>query len=98
VKESSTYQAIYQEGWELGYQEGLQIARETRRAEESLRVLLRLGKIVTETPSFNAFEHLRTPADIEAMDYLIERIHQVLSPDETTAPPATVRKSRKKKP
>jgi predicted transposase YdaD len=98
MKESSTYQAILNEGRQEGRQEGRAEGRQEGRTEEALRLLLRLGNNAIGQPAAGIRERLETVHNVEAIESMIERLHHVSSWEELIArPAASARKSRKKK-
>lgn len=74
MRESSTYQAILEEGRQEGRQEGLELG-----LQELRRVLLLQGTRLFGTPSADVVAHLEAESGIERLEELAERIVQVKS-------------------
>jgi hypothetical protein len=83
MKESSTYQAILQEGLQEGLQKGLQKGLQQGLAEgavqEARRLLLRLGTKLLGRPSARAQSALAKIEDLGKLEALIERLGMVES-------------------
>ena len=73
MKESSTYQAILQEGLREGLQEGLAEGAVT----EARKLLLRLGTKKLGRPSARTQAALAKIADVDRLETLIERLETV---------------------
>jgi predicted transposase YdaD len=78
MKESTTYQAILQEGIELGIAKG----KETGVAEEAKRVLLRLGTKRFGPPGPKATAAIESLSDVKRLEQLTDRLLDVASWDE----------------
>jgi predicted transposase YdaD len=77
MKESSTYQAIVQEGLQEGLQKGLQEGRMEGAVQEARKLLLRLGSKQLGPPSARTQATLARISDLERLETLIERLGAV---------------------
>ena len=95
MKESTTYQAIVEEGRQNGRQEG----RQEGEYAHARSVLLRLGRKHLGPPGLTVRDRLDALTDIEAIDLLIDRVDEVATWEELLPPSTSPRpKPRKKKP
>ena len=79
MKESSPYQAILEEGQEIGRVEGQKVGRIVGKAEEARAILLRLGhkRFGDPNPAIQAV--LEGLSEVETLETLIDQILEVES-------------------
>ena len=80
MRESSTYQAILEEGRQEGRQEGIEVGIERLR-----KVLVRLGTHQFGPPTRKTLSRLEAESGIERLEELAERVLEVDSWDELLA-------------
>jgi predicted transposase YdaD len=81
MKESTTYQAILQEGLQKGLQKGLQEGLVEGAVKEARKLLLRLGSKQMGRPSARTLAMLAKFADLGLLEALIERLGRLKSWD-----------------
>jgi predicted transposase YdaD len=79
MKESTTYQAILQEGLQEGLREGLQEGRAEGAIKEARKLLLRIGAEELGRPSARIEAAIAKISDLEKLEKLFGRLRKVES-------------------
>ncbi len=79
MRESSTYQAILEEGRQEGVRDGLQVGELRGSAREARRILLRTGRRRLGEPTIEIVSAIESVDDIEALEEFIDRVPEVAS-------------------